>query len=59
MISRAFSIGADREETRAIVPQVGLRLWNRPVESDLTSFDAPDLPEPDRTVSPSSEGGGN
>ena len=58
-ITRSFAIGSEREETRAIVPQVGLRLWNRPVESDLTSFDAPDLPEPDRTVSPSSEGGGN
>jgi NADH-quinone oxidoreductase subunit H len=32
MITRAFSIGSEREEQRAIVPQVGLRLWNRPEE---------------------------
>ena len=32
LISRAFSIGADREETRAIVPPVGIRLWTRQQE---------------------------
>src|SRR6202035_299704 len=26
-ITRAFAIGSEREETRAIVPQVGVRLW--------------------------------
>jgi NADH-quinone oxidoreductase subunit H len=30
LISRAFSIGSEREETRAIVPQVGLRVWRPP-----------------------------
>jgi len=32
VITRAFSIGAEREETRAIVPAVGVRLWSRPAE---------------------------
>ena len=32
LITRAFSIGAEREETRAIVPPVGVRLWTRPPE---------------------------
>ena len=32
VITRAFAIGAEREETRAIVPQVGVRLWSRPPE---------------------------
>ena len=27
-ITRAFSIGNEREETRAILPQVGVRLWS-------------------------------
>ena len=31
-ITRAFSIGNEREETRAIIPQVGVRLWTRPTE---------------------------
>ncbi len=30
VMTRAFSIGAEREQTRAIVPQVGIRLWHRP-----------------------------
>jgi NADH-quinone oxidoreductase subunit H len=34
VITRAFSIGSEREEQRAIVPQVGLRLWSRPPEPD-------------------------
>jgi NADH-quinone oxidoreductase subunit H len=29
LLSRAFSIGAEREATRAVVPQVGIRLWSR------------------------------
>ena len=29
LLSRAFSIGAEREATRAVVPQVGVRLWTR------------------------------
>jgi len=32
LITRAFSVGGEREEQRAIVPQVGLRLWSRPPE---------------------------
>jgi NADH-quinone oxidoreductase subunit H len=35
-ITRAFSIGNQRQEQRAIVPQVGLRLWNRPEEEPPT-----------------------
>ena len=32
IITRAFAVGDEREETRAIVPPVGVRLWNRPPE---------------------------
>jgi NADH-quinone oxidoreductase subunit H len=35
-ITRAFSIGNQRQDQRAIVPQVGLRLWNRPEEPPPT-----------------------
>ncbi len=30
LMTRAFAVGAERAETRAVVPQLGLRLWNRP-----------------------------
>jgi NADH-quinone oxidoreductase subunit H len=46
VITRAFAIGSEREETRAIVPPVGVRLWKRPSE-----------PPPAPAASPSSEGG--
>ena len=38
-LSVAFSVGAEREESRAIVPPVGVRLWSRPPEpaADLPS----------------------
>jgi NADH-quinone oxidoreductase subunit H len=49
VITRAFSIGAERQETRAIIPQVGVRLWSRPPEVPQ--------PSPGQTVSPSTEGG--
>jgi NADH-quinone oxidoreductase subunit H len=54
VITRAFSIGSEREETRAILPPVGLRLWNRP---------EPDGPEDGSaaaatSLSTSTEGGG-
>ena len=29
LLSRAFAIGTEREATRAVVPQVGVRLWTR------------------------------
>jgi NADH-quinone oxidoreductase subunit H len=29
LLRRAFAIGAERETTRAVVPQVGVRLWTR------------------------------
>jgi NADH-quinone oxidoreductase subunit H len=29
LLTRAFAIGAERESTRAVVPQVGIRLWTR------------------------------
>jgi NADH-quinone oxidoreductase subunit H len=48
LLSRAFSVGGEREEERAIVPQVGLRLWNRPPE------DPPVAPPP----APSTSEGG-
>jgi len=47
-ITRAFAIGADREETRAIFPPVGVRLWRRPAEPSAASGPA---------VSPSRQGG--
>ncbi len=54
LIGRSFSIGADRERDRAIVPPVGIRLWTRP--SEPAAFPAEpagsDLPTP-----PSTEGG--
>jgi NADH-quinone oxidoreductase subunit H len=33
-ITVAFSIGNEREESRAIIPAVGVRLWRRPPESE-------------------------
>jgi NADH-quinone oxidoreductase subunit H len=36
VLSRAFSIGGEREATRAIVPVVGPRLWRRPEEPSPT-----------------------
>ncbi len=47
VISRAFAIGSEREETRAIVPPVGVRLWTRPPEP------APPTPSPHRVKTPS------
>jgi NADH-quinone oxidoreductase subunit H len=32
LVTRAVSVGADREIEQAVIPQVGLRLWNRPAE---------------------------
>jgi len=29
LMTRAFGIGAERAQTRAVVPQVGLRVWRR------------------------------
>jgi NADH-quinone oxidoreductase subunit H len=73
VITRALSIGAEREETRAIVPAVGVRLWTRPPEaagnSAATSSPASSPPagapsdprasRSERPVSPSTEGGGS
>ena len=33
-ITVAFSIGNEREQSRAIIPAVGVRLWSRPPESE-------------------------
>ncbi len=55
-ITRAFAIGGEREETRAIVPQVGIRLWTRPPEFEPGSapqFEAGGSPA---GLSPSSTG---
>ncbi len=30
LMTRAFSVGAERAQTRAVVPQLGIRLWSRP-----------------------------
>jgi NADH-quinone oxidoreductase subunit H len=73
VITRSLSIGAEREETRAIVPAVGVRLWTRPPEaagnSAATSPPASSPPagapsdprasRSERPVSPSTEGGGS
>jgi NADH-quinone oxidoreductase subunit H len=32
LLTRAFAVGAEREETRAVLPPIGLRLWNRAEE---------------------------
>ena len=32
LLTRAFTVGAEREETRAVLPPIGLRLWNRAEE---------------------------
>ena len=37
LLTRAFSIGSERESTRAVVPQVGLRLWSRAEQQPPTS----------------------
>jgi len=37
LLTRAFSIGAERESTRAVVPQVGIRLWSRAEQQPPTS----------------------
>jgi hypothetical protein len=48
LITRSFGIGSQRGETRAILPQVGLRLWNRP--------DVPTASSPAGSVSSPTEG---
>jgi len=65
LITRALAVGAEREETRAIIPAVGVRLWTRqdvPTgdHSDRAPTGLPDgvPPRPGRPVSPSTEGGG-
>ena len=32
LLTRAFTVGAEREETRSVLPPIGLRLWNRAEE---------------------------
>ncbi len=49
LITRAFSIGAEREQSRAVLPQVGLRLWSRPREdADPTGSIEPSGSAPSR-----------
>jgi len=57
VITRAFSIGSEREETRAIIPQVGVRLWSRPDESPPPVDPEPVPPPAGSPVSTSTEGG--
>ncbi len=63
VITRSLSIGAEREETRAIVPAVGVRLWTRPPEAGASpTASAPSdatASRSERPVSPSTEGGGS
>ncbi len=56
VITRALAVGSEREETRAIEPAVGVRLWTRPSEPARPSQPSP--PGSDRALSPSTEGGG-
>ncbi len=42
LLSRAFSIGSEREATQAVVPQVGVRLWTRAQEPPVTPTDGGD-----------------
>jgi NADH-quinone oxidoreductase subunit H len=59
VITRAFSIGSEREETRAILPPVGLRLWRRPEADGPDGADgAPAGAGAGTSVSTSTEGGG-
>ena len=48
LITRSFLVGSQRGETRAILPQVGLRLWNR--------TDVPTASSPAGSVSSPTEG---
>jgi NADH-quinone oxidoreductase subunit H len=57
VITRAFSIGSEREETRAIIPQVGVRLWSRPDEDPPPVDPEPLPPSAGSPVSTSTEGG--
>ena len=56
VITRAFSIGSEREETRAIIPQVGVRLWSRPDERP-PPVDPEPVPPPAGSPVSTSEGG--
>ncbi len=47
-ITMAFSVGAEREESRAIVPPVGVRLWSRPPEHAADPASAPSASGGDR-----------
>jgi NADH-quinone oxidoreductase subunit H len=61
VITRAFAVGAERGESRAVIPQVGVRLWSRPPEETR----APTVPagqsstssSPSSSSSSSPEGG--
>ncbi|HEX3460791.1 MAG TPA: NADH-quinone oxidoreductase subunit NuoH [Acidimicrobiales bacterium] len=58
LITRAFLIGGEREEAHAILPPVGVRLWNRP-EVPMAPAPPPDgSPTPAGSSSSSPEGGG-
>jgi NADH-quinone oxidoreductase subunit H len=59
-ITRAFAIGSEREETRAIVPQVGVRLWTRPPDPEppAPSAQPPASPAPSaQPLAPTTRGG--
>jgi NADH-quinone oxidoreductase subunit H len=68
-ITRALAVGAEREETRAIIPVVGVRLWTRPtvpagnhsggIPADRPADQSDGVPSPSgRPASPATEGGG-
>ena len=54
LLTRAFAIGAIREDTNALLPPVGVRLWTRAEEAAPTATTPPPAPAPPATTT---EGG--
>jgi NADH-quinone oxidoreductase subunit H len=58
VITRAFVVGAERGESRAVIPPVGVRLWRRPAEdTEPPTVPAGSPSSPSSSSSSSSEGG--
>jgi putative exporter of polyketide antibiotics len=59
VITRAFAVGAERGESRAVIPQVGVRLWSRPTEETASPSVPAGHSSPTSPASPSSSEGGD